>query len=136
QDSAIHLLRRRDSENMQNGGGEIDVSRGQFISFATPNVGSGGDEKVVHIETAERNVSPLARRSLPVCIDHSRNAELIFRVVPAKSHHHIWRRIALNSCLIQPEGSLDRFSAKDHAGKICSLQKFHQAARYRRIGPS
>ena len=62
---------------------------------------------------------PFPAATLPIGVNHSRNAELIFRIVPAERHHHIRRMAgAVDLRLIETERSLHRLLGENHSGKI------------------
>src|SRR5437867_8094173 len=83
----------------------------------------------MHVEAAERGMRPLPCSSLPIRVDHPWNAKLIFRVVPAESHHHGWRLTTVNFRFIKTERSLHRAFRENDSGKICLLQKFNETTR-------
>ena len=87
----------------------------------------------MHVESAERGVSPLPCFALPIGVDHSRSAELIFRIVPAESHDNVRRMWVVDFGIIQMEGSWQTLFGKNHAGKIRLLQKFDKTAGHRRV---
>ena len=72
----------------------------------------------MHIESAEGGVRPLPRAALPIGVNHSWNAELIFLFVPAESHHHIWRMWTVDLPLVESERPFHRFLCENHSGKI------------------
>ena len=59
----------------------------------------------MHVESAERGVSSFPRCSLPISVDHSRSAELIFRIVPPEGHDNVRRMWVVYFGVIQMEGS-------------------------------
>src|SRR6266576_6956079 len=90
----------------------------------------------MHVGSAEGGVSPLPCLALPIRVNHSWNTKWIFRIVPAKSHHHVWRVLTIDLRLIETECPLHRFLRENDSGKICLLQKFNQPTRNRRIIPN
>src|SRR6266480_5580819 len=90
----------------------------------------------MHVESAEGGVSPLPCLALPIRVNHSWNTKWIFRIVPAKSHHHVWRVFTIDPGFTKIECSRQRFLRKNDSGKICLLQKFNQPTRNRSIMPN
>src|SRR6202022_4554616 len=84
QNTSIHSMWCTDSKDLQDRWRKIDIATWQIIYLAAAEIRSSCDEHIVHIKSAERGVCSLSRRALPVGIDHTRNAELIFIFVPAK----------------------------------------------------
>src|SRR5207248_4123353 len=81
-------------------------------------------------ESAERRVSPPACLSLPISIDHSGNAELVFVFVPTKRHFHIGRMFVVDPGGFETKRSRQLLARKNDAGKIGLLQKFNQALNH------
>src|SRR5262245_27125960 len=84
----------------------------------------------MHVETTECGVRPLSCHALPIGVDHTRDAELIFGSLAAKRHHYVRRLIVLDVRLLQNERPVHRLFCKNHSSEIRLLQKFDQAARY------
>src|SRR5438105_14726680 len=108
------------------------------MRLASAKVRAGGDQHVVHVKAAERGVGSLACSSLSIGVDHSRNPELIFRIVPAKRHHGIGSVIRLrpiNLRLLQRERPFHRFFRENYAGTIGLLQKLNETMNQLLIMP-
>src|SRR6266480_2466265 len=118
QNPAVQFLWRCYSEYAQNRWGKIDIASWQIVHLTAAKIRTDCNQHIVHVESAEGGVSPLACSSLPVCVNHSRNTELIFRVIPAESHHHVWRVLTVDLGLLETKSSLHRFLRKNDSGKI------------------
>src|SRR5436189_5239697 len=118
QNPAVQFLWRCYSENAQNRWGKIDVASWQIVHLTAAKIRTGCNQHIVHVESAECRVSPLACSSLPVCVNHSWNTELIFRVIPAESHHHVRRVLTIDLRLTEIERSRHHVSRENDSGKI------------------
>ena len=87
----------------------------------------------MHVEAAERCVRPSACFPLPIGVDHSRNAELVFLFVPTKRHCYVGRMFVIDPSGFEVERSRQLVARKNDAGKIRLLQKFDQTTRHRRV---
>src|SRR5438128_2780167 len=91
------------------------------------------DQRIMHVESTERGVSPFSCFTLPIGIDHSRSAELIFRIVPAESHDNVRRMRIVDFGVLQMEGPCQTLLGKNDSRKIGLLQKFNKMPRHRRV---
>src|SRR5207248_7545163 len=96
QNPAVQFLWRCYSEYAQNRWGKIDIASWQIVHLTAAKIRTVCHQDIVHVESAEGGVSPLACSSLPVCVNHSWNTELIFLVIPAESHHHVRRVLTID----------------------------------------
>ena len=78
QNSAIHFLGRLNSKNVQNCRRNIDIACGQIVRLTATKIGTRCDQSIMHVESAERSVSSFPCFALPISVDHSRSAKLIF----------------------------------------------------------
>ena len=76
---------------------------------------------------------PLPCCALPIGVNHSRNIELIFRIIPAERHHYVRRVFALNPRLLQDERAVRWLPRKNHAAKIRLLQEFDKMMGHGRV---
>ena len=122
----IHLNGRLDPQEPENGGSDIDVSSGKIIHHSAAKIRPARDQGVVHIQRTERSMGPFVFGAV-FANDHARRSPVIQVGHPAHRDDHVRRRIGcVDLHLVQRKGALDRSARENHAGKICSLQKFNQ----------
>src|ERR1039457_2720881 len=71
EDATVHVFRRRDSQDVQDGWREVNVAGGQLVNHSFAEVGASGNECVMYIEWTEAGVDSPSRAVAAVAGDQA-----------------------------------------------------------------